>query len=278
MVKKAKSILMLLRIGNGMVIGFAAITGYVFSGGKDIIHSIELFFSAMAIGLYGNIINDIIDINIDKINKPWRPLPSGQISFKEAYILCLLCLLTGLLLALMLSIYCFVVALLASVLLYLYSKKLKKTGFYGNLIIALLSFLVILYGGLVINNFLRSVYPGIYAFLIILGREIFKGIEDLEGDKKYGIKTIASTHGVKTAFIIGTIFLLIVVLISPLPYVFLKLNKYYLVIAFLGVDIPIIYSIYELFKDPVKNAWKSTRILKIPLLMGLLAFIMGVSL
>ncbi len=278
MEEKIKNILMLLRIGNGVVIGFAALTGYVFSGGKNIPTGIELFLSAMLIGLFGNIINDIFDIEIDKINKPWRPLPSGKISIREARVYALLVLFTGLIIAIMINILCFIVAVLASILLYIYSKALKKTGFSGNLLIAFLSFLVILYGGLATSNSLRSLYPGIYAFLIILGREIYKGIEDVEGDRRHGIRTIASILGIRTALYIGTFLLLIVVVISPLPYMVLGLNLYYLIIAVLGVDLPIIYSIMNMYKNPIHNAWRTTRILKIPLLMGLLAFFMGVVL
>ena len=269
---------MLLRIGNGLVIGFAALTGYVFSSGENVLVGIELFLSAMLIGLFGNIINDIFDIEIDKINKPWRPLPSGKISIKEAHIYAILALITGLIISVMINLICLIVAVFASIFLYLYSKTLKKTGFGGNLIIAFLSLLVIIYGGLATSNPMRSLYPGIYAFLIILGREVYKGIEDVEGDKKHGVKTIATTLGIKAAFIIGSLLLLTVVIISPIPYLILGLNPYYLLIAVLGVDVPILYSIINIFRNPLDNAWKSTRILKIPLLMGLLAFFTGVIL
>ena len=269
---------MLLRIGNGIVIGFAALTGYVFSGGRNLLLGLELFISATLIGLFGNIVNDIYDIDVDKINKPWRPLPSGKISMREAVIYASISLIIGLTITIIISPICFIIALIASIMLYLYSKSIKRTGFWGNLVISLLSFLVIVYGGLATNNPVKSLYPGIYAFLIILGREIYKGIEDIEGDRRHGIKTIAATFGVKTAIVIGSFLLLTVVIISPIPYFLLGLNTYYLLIAVLGVDIPIIYALLNILRDPLSNAWRSTRILKIPLLMGLLAFLLGVIL
>ena len=266
-----------MRIGNGLVIGFAALTGYVFTGGELNITAVYLFISALFIGVYGNIINDIYDIEIDKINKPWRPLPSGRISLKEAWLLGTIFCVMGLIISfLFLSVECFLIASIAALLLILYSKYLKRTGLPGNLTISFLSLLVIIYGGIMGDDFLLSLIPGLYAFIIILGREIFKGLEDIEGDRKYNVKTVAVILGEKYAVIIGSLTLLIVVVISPLPYVFLGLNIIYLIIAFLGVDLPIIYSIMLLRKNPIGLSWKVTRLLKIPLFAGLLAFFAGV--
>jgi geranylgeranylglycerol-phosphate geranylgeranyltransferase len=280
LVGSIRDYLSLIRIGNSIVIGVAAITGYIVSTHTyldlDLI-MLKLFFSAFFIGVFGNIINDIYDLEIDKINKPWRPLPSGRISVLSAWILGLASCILGILLALIINIYLFIIAVIASITLYYYSKYLKRRGLAGNLTIAFLSFLVILYGGMVSpSNIVYSLVPGIYAFIIILGREIYKGIEDVEGDEIHGVKTIAVRLGIWRAYIIGSLVLMILVIISPLPYIYMGLNIYYLSTAIIGVDIPIIYSIILMSKNPVKYAWRSTRILKIPLLLGLIAFILGV--
>jgi geranylgeranylglycerol-phosphate geranylgeranyltransferase len=69
--------------------------------------------------------------------------------------------------------------------------------------------------------------------------------------------------------------LLALVAISPLPALFLGYSTRYLALALLGVDLPILYSLRLLWRNPVANAWRATRILKIPLFMGLLAFLLG---
>jgi len=135
--------------------------------------------------------------------------------------------------------------------------------------------MVVVYGGLAGPDPGRSLVPGLYAFLIILGREIYKGVEDVEGDRRHGVKTIAASLGVKPAVIMGTILLFTVVAISPFPYFYMGMNMAYLLSAFIGVDLPIIIAFIKIIKNPVKHAWTSTRILKIPLFMGLLAFFLG---
>ena len=265
----------MLRIGNAIVIGFAAITGYVVSGGTNPWTALILALSATLIGCYGNIVNDILDVEIDRINKPWRPLPSGRISMASAKTGAALLLVLGMIISFLLPPACPLMAGAASILLYAYSWRIKKTGFLGNALIALLSLMVVIYGGLAAPSPLRSLVPAIYAYLIILGREVYKGIEDVEGDKKHGVKTIAVSLGVRQALIIGSILLFTVVAISPIPYIYMGMNTAYLITAVLGVDIPILTAFILIIRDPLRYAWKATRILKIPLFMGLLAFFLG---
>ncbi len=271
--------LKLIRIGNTIIIGFSSIVGLIVgSHGKPSIGLYEFVLVGLVpalIGAGGNIVNDYFDRFIDAINKPWRPIPSGRIRAKTALIVSVSLIMVGVALSILLNPYCFLVTIVASILLFEYSCWIKKTGFPGNIIIGLLSFLSILFGGLTSPNPSASLLPGLYAFLIILGREVFKGIEDLEGDRKYNIKTLAVVAGPKIAFLSGSIFLLIVVCISPLPYLLYKYNVYYLIAALVGVDLPIITSILLIARD-YGSAWRATRILKIPLFMGLIAFLVGV--
>jgi len=275
MLEKARAWLSLVRIGNVLMMGLATIVGYVSGGGSEVKHMLLATIVTMLVGAGGNIVNDYFDRFIDAVNKPWRPIPSGIISPLTAHIASIGFMITGIALSILLPFPCFIIAVIASLLLYEYSHWIKRTGIPGNIVIALLSGLSILYGGFAAGNPEASILPSIYAFLLIFGREIYKGIEDVEGDRKYGIHTVAVVLGEKVAFIIGTIILLLVIAISPIPYIMYDYNILYLVLALLGVDPLIAYSIYLVAKNP-RNAWKATRILKIPLLVGLLAFLVGV--
>ena len=271
--------LKLARIGNTAIIGFSSIVGLIVGGygslNNEYYRLILVGLVPALIGAGGNIVNDYFDRFIDAVNKPWRPIPSGRINARTALIVSILLMVIGVLLSILLDYYCFLVAVIASILLFEYSRWIKKTGFPGNIVIALLSLLSILFGGLASPNPSASLLPGLYAFLIILGREVFKGIEDLEGDKKYNVETLAVVAGPKIAFLFGSTLLLIVVIISPIPYLFYKYNIYYLLTALIGVDLPVITSILLVAHD-YKHAWRATRILKIPLFTGLLAFLIGV--
>ncbi len=243
--------LKLVRIGNGFVIGFSAIVGYVVSDGRVLGDTMLLFLSAMLIGCYGNIVNDIFDIDIDRINKPWRPLPSKRTSMEIDWSLALILAGLGTLLSFFINILCFITAISAVALLYLYSNEIKRPGFAGNSLIAFLSFLVIVYGGFAAPLFWKSFISGLYAFMIIIGREVLKSLEDIEDDRRYRVSTIAVKLGIRKALIIGMIFLMLVVIISPIPYFYMDMNLYYLATAILGVDIPILIAPKMVFADPV---------------------------
>ncbi len=270
----------IIRIGNVIVIGLSGIAGYIV-GSQGLAFDVDVRVLVLValvpslIGAGGNIVNDYFDRFIDAVNKPWRPIPSGRIRAETALKVSLALMVAGVFLSIALNLYCVLTAILASVLLFEYSRWLKKTGLPGNLVIAFLSFLSIFFGGLASPNPMASLLPGLYAFLIILGRELLKGIEDLEGDRRYGVRTLAVIAGPRAALLAGTLLLVLVIAISPLPYMLYNYNIYYLVTAVLGVDAPIIASII-LVASNYANAWKATRILKIPLLMGLLAFLLGV--
>ncbi len=267
--------LSLIRIGNASMIALAVAVGYVNGGGRDLSVLAIAALTAFLIGAGGNVVNDYFDRFIDAVNKPWRPIPSGLVSPVTAHRASIGFMTAGVLLSLLLPWPCPLVAFIASVLLYEYSRWIKKTGVLGNLVIAGLSGLNILYGGLASPNPWLSIIPSLYAFLLILGREVYKGIEDVEGDRKYGVNTIAVVLGVEAAYIIGTILLLLVIAISPIPYLLYRYNELYITLAVLGVDVPICYSIFIVGRNP-GDAFKATRILKIPLFTGLLAFLLGV--
>ncbi len=102
-----------------------------------------------------------------------------------------------------------------------------------------------------------------------------KGIEDIEGDKNAGIRTIALVYGVRKAVYVSTFVLALLIVASPVPVISFGYSMAYLAIALLGVDLPVLYAIKYLWSNPVENAWRATRILKIPLAMGLIAFLVG---
>ena len=269
-----KAWLRLFRTGNCVIIGLASATGYFLGGGRDPVIALLVGLASALVAAGGNSINDYFDHAIDLVNKPWRPLPSGQISPRTALIVSLVSTGLGVVVGYLISPLCGLIASIAALVLYAYSSELKKSGFWGNVIIASLSALSVLYGGLAAPRPELSFFPAGYAFLIILGREILKGLEDYEGDKFAGVNTVAATRGPRTAVLAGSAILLSVVFMSPIPLL-LGYDVMYGVFALLGVDLPIIASIAYVWRDPLERGWRATRLLKIPLLSGLLAFLVG---
>lgn len=118
-----------------------------------ILAMITVFFETAA----GNVINDYFDYNIDLINKPERPLPSGRISLKNgrnyAYLLFLAGTLCGFLISYITNNWIpFIIVIIADIILYLYAYKLKTTPLLGNLAVGFMTGFGFVFGGYTINN------------------------------------------------------------------------------------------------------------------------------
>ncbi|MEM4971130.1 MAG: geranylgeranylglycerol-phosphate geranylgeranyltransferase [Sulfolobales archaeon] len=239
---------------------------------------------ALMIAAGGYIVNDYYDIEIDRKSKPWRPLVRGDISPQTALQLSILLIVLGCVIAFLLL--GFIIGVFASfnaLITYLYSWRLKRLGLIGNIAVSLLSANSILYGGLiymlrsgVIESLPLLLIPWSFAMVMSLSREIVKGIEDIEGDRAYGIRTIAVTRGYRFASIISTLLLAILLTIVGIPFI-IKQSIVYIALAttsiaiFLASTIRIAAS--KNIGDAIKRASLSRSVSKLSLLLGTIAFI-----
>lgn len=267
--------LTIIRVGNAIALGYAAIVGYLLGVPKplNILIMLKLFVSAFIIGGSSNIINDYYDLPIDLINKPWRPIPSGLIKAKVAYNVAMGMAIIGIAISVLVSFVNGLIALLAFVLSYLYSKTLKKVFIVNNIIIATLTSLVIIYGGAASELGAHVAIATLFAFLLNLGREFMKGIEDVEGDRMYNIRTLATVMGVRPAYFISSTILLTLIGLSLLPYVILGYSVYYLAIVLIGVDTVILMAMIKAASLRPADALKASRMLKIAVFSGITAFL-----
>ncbi|ADC68961.1 UbiA prenyltransferase [Methanocaldococcus sp. FS406-22] len=274
--EKLKAYLELIRAKNCITASIGGIIGYLISSNFeiDILKCILVFFVVFFVCAYGNVINDIFDIEIDKINKPFRPLPSGKIKLEEAKTFSAILLILGLALSIFINIYALIIAVVNAVLLYLYAKKYKRYKPVGNFIIGYLTGSVFLFGGVAGKNVMPVVILFLCSLLSIWGREIVKDFEDIEGDKKEGVVSLPITYGKKALYF--AIFLAILaVVLSPLPYI-LKIFEIYYLILIVICDILFIYAMALLLKNPNKEtASKVSKFLKTIMNIVLLAFIVG---
>ncbi len=233
----------------------------------------------------GYVINDYYDVETDAVSKPWRPIIRGVVGRGEARVLAYILFVSGLLLSLFYSLYVLIFTIISAWLVHEYSRWIKKTGFIGNVAVSVESAATILFGGFFAsvqyNKYVPFIVfiPVFYAFLLVLGREIIKGIEDVEGDSRAGIYTLAVTIGPRKAAVFASILLLLVVGISPIPWLSGIYNNLYLVLA-LGVDATIIYSIAVLINSKryielIEFSKRARSALKIGFLLGGLAFLLG---
>jgi geranylgeranylglycerol-phosphate geranylgeranyltransferase len=190
--KRILPFLNILRIHNTLIASLAVLLGYWLSGAvfssSDLL---LLFLTTIAATGFGNVINDIKDIESDKISHPERPLPSGLITTKNAWIYCFLLSLTALVSSFSVSKTHGFATFLPLLLLIVYSLFLKGTPIIGNVIVAILVAYSILFGALTEPGFRTLVLPAFFAFLLNLSREIIKDIQDEPGDRAAFVLTSA---------------------------------------------------------------------------------------
>jgi len=219
-------------------------------------------------------LNDYFDRHIDAINEPNRPIPSGAVRPTRALIYAILLLIIGLSASAFTSNKCLVLALLSIFLSVIYTSYGKKTGFLGNMMVSGCVAIPFIYGGLLTGRLKTSnILAASTAFLSNTGREVTKGIVDVEGDRIYGINTIAVKHGSRIASYVATGLYLLAVLITPIPI--LTGNPplgYSFTVALADVGFAV-SSIIILRNPSREKARKVKNIVVIWMLLGLLAFL-----
>lgn len=182
----------IIRYSNALMAGLTTFLGSWLSDSTLPLSSILLLIAATICSTgFGNTINDIQDIDSDRISHPGRPLPKGDISVRSAWIYSLLLLLTALISSFTVSNLHGLATLLPLLLLTLYAFFLKATPIAGNLLVATLVAYTILYGALGEAGFSRLIFPASIAFLLNFSREIIKDLQDSDGDKSSGVVTSA---------------------------------------------------------------------------------------
>ena len=240
---------------------------------------LAVFFETAA----GNVINDYFDYNIDLINKPERPLPSGRISKKNGrnygYLLFLLGTICGFLISYLTNNWMpFLIVLMADVVLYLYAYKLKATPLIGNLTVGFMTGFGFVFGGFTINTpemITTSIFLGFFAFVMTTARELVKDIEDIEGDKSENAKTLPILFGEKITSILAVILIIVDCCLCPLLYFYHIFGVYYLRIIAIAVSMFIYSAILIIRNQDRETAGKVSKYLKIGMLIAFVAFIFG---
>ena len=222
-------------------------------------------------------INDYYDFDIDKINEPSRPIPSGAVSKRVALMSTAILTTVGLLLAYLISVYCLTFAAVAWLIMMTYSTIGKRSGFTGNLLVSACVAAPFLYGSLsAVNAFRFNILLfASMAFLANTGREIAKGIVDVQGDSTHNIKTLAVSFGERKAALAAAGFFILAVCLSPLP-LFFNLVSVWFVPFVLVTDVGLIWCSMSLTRNSSrKNARQVKKIVLFLFVFGLLSFIFG---
>lgn len=249
-----------------------------------------LVIATICIAAAGNIINDIYDVEIDKVNKPNKVLIGKRISERNANRLFVLFNIAGVAIGFYLAnsigkpsfAALFIVF---SALLYLYASYLKGILLIGNLLVSALvamSLIIValfdLFPAITPQNqatqsavFKIVLHYALFAFFINFIREIIKDLQDINGDKKGGINTLPITLGRKRT--ISIVFLLgVFMTLGVVFYMYEKLyNQQTLLLYFLfAIVAPLLYFCIKSWDaDSPKEYGFLSKLLKIIMFLGI---------
>lgn len=231
--------------------------------------------SAALINGAGNVFNDLIDIDVDRINRPLRPLPAGRLSPNAARMQSLLLALAGCALAFGLSPWHGLIALTVAALLAFYTIFLTNSLLWGNVLVAFIGAIAFPYGALAAGDIGRSWIPALFAFLFHLGREIVKDIEDVAGDQIRGERTLPLAWGRAQAGMLAALVYLLLVGFTWMPF-FMGLYGALYALALLPVHALVGYVLWQLYcQRAVLADDRLGRLLKVGMLLGLVAIVVG---
>jgi geranylgeranylglycerol-phosphate geranylgeranyltransferase len=222
-------------------------------------------------------LNDYFDLEVDKVNAPERPIPSGLLTASDAILLTILATLIGLAAAFLIGRLAFIIGVAFWTVGVLYNWRWKANGLWGNLMVSSSVGITFILGGITAGQPLNKIvwFFGLTAFLIDLAEEIAGDAMDMEGDKKRDSQSIAIRLGRETALRITTLLFLFVVLLSFVPFVFSWLGITYLLLVSV-MDVTIIFFTIRLLKSTTSRAGRSAmRGIYLGALFGMLAFIAG---
>ena len=258
---------------------------------------IILVIASVFIAAAGYIINDYFDINIDNINKPQGNVVDKIVSRRWAMALHFILSGTGIVLSSYISWktglwYIIVSNFICVFLLFGYSVSLKKRLLSGNVVISLLTAWVIMILCLAeINLFdlsdrnvllasnkiirLGFIYAG-FAFISSLIREAIKDIEDMQGDEKFGCKTMPIVWGVNAAKVYIAVWLIVLIAVVIILQVYIMQFHWWwpVIYSILLIILPLCFIFYRLFRaSGIKHYHRLSTLTKLVMLSGILSMI-----
>ncbi len=207
---------------NAIMAGIAVLLGYIIAAGTLSPDAFLLIPVVTLITAAGNVVNDYCDREIDRVNRPDRPIPSGEVHVRSALIYAILLFAAGLCITILLgSPLLLAIAVFNSALLVLYAAHLKGVALIGNVAVAYLASSIFLFGGaaLGLNGLLHTLPLAGIVFLAMLSRELLKDPEDVPGDEVGGARTVPVIIGVKKTARLGLVCAFAAVVMTYLPVV-----------------------------------------------------------
>jgi geranylgeranylglycerol-phosphate geranylgeranyltransferase len=232
--------------------------------------------TTLLISAAANAWNDYLDVEIDRINQPQRPLPAGKVSLRAArwfsFVLTMLSLVT----ASFINLPAFLIALICNAILYIYSLRLKSTVLLGNATVATVSALSAIFGGVAAGNVVPTLWLALIIFMGIMGREVLKTMADYEGDLSQRCRTVATVWGRRKARVIFYILAAATLIVMMLPYLTGYYGPAYAYIVAFGVYPVVLYIMLRVSRERTGyQLERMSQLMKYDYLIWFLAVVVG---
>jgi 4-hydroxybenzoate polyprenyltransferase and related prenyltransferases len=286
MLKKLKAVWDLTRLEHGLIYAISMVVSLVIA-----YHSITdldmnlvvagvIAVTAAEMGAFA--LNDYFDVEVDRKNRRTdRPIVRGDVSKHEALLLTAVAFIVSIVAGYFmnnLGALIVIVVLIAFGILYDY--KLKEYGIIGNLYIAFTMAAPFLFSSMLFKDSQVLLLLSAIAFFVGLGREIMKGIMDIEGDALRDVKTVARVYGTKTAKYVAVVLYLISILLAPVPFIFNIDKHFYNNIAYAipaaAASLILLYVCVNLLRGHERKAVSQARkVTLLGMVVALIAFLAG---
>jgi geranylgeranylglycerol-phosphate geranylgeranyltransferase len=268
----------LSRAGNAVAAGVLTATGAFVASptlaglGSQWLPVVAAVVATLAATGAGNAINDYFDREIDRINRPDRPIPRGAVSPRGT--LAFSALLFGLAVVgtLLVPRPAQIIAVVNLLALVAYTKLFKGLPGVGNLVVGYLTGSTFLFGGAAVGELSGAVVLFLLAGVATVTREIVKDVEDVAGDREEGLRTLPIAVGERPALWVGVAIMAAAVLASAYPFLAGAFGVAYLLIV-VPADAVMLGASVVAFRDPSLGQ----RRLKHGMYLAAVAFVVGRS-
>jgi geranylgeranylglycerol-phosphate geranylgeranyltransferase len=279
--ERASAFVRLIRPLNCVMMGFAVAIGAALTGLNGLkdfwLNLVFSFLTGLFLTAASMAMNDYYDCEIDSVNEPNRPIPSGAVKPREALMFAFLLTALGFLAAYFTSLLCFLTAIVSWLVFFVYTTVGKRSGLPGNFLVSTCVAIPFIYGSIAMTSSVRPniVIFALIAFLSNTGREITKGIVDVQGDRLQDVKTLAVRYGEKAAAVSAVFFYTFSVALTPIPWLIGLVSVWFIPLVVV-TDSGLIAVSFMLLRDCSRD---SARRVKNSVLLffifGLLAFVAG---
>jgi geranylgeranylglycerol-phosphate geranylgeranyltransferase len=234
-VETVRGLFELTRAGNAVAAGVLTFTGAFVAAGLDarFVPVAAAVVATVFATAAGNAINDYFDRDIDRLNRPDRPIPRGAVTARGALVFSVALFLGAVVAVLALPLAAIALAVVNLLALLAYTELFKGLPAVGNVVVGYLTGSTFLFGAAAVERLGDPATFVLFALaaLSTVTREIVKDVEDVEGDREEGLRTLPIVVGEGPALRAGAVVIVIAVAASAVPYLMGTFGVVYLALV-----------------------------------------------